>query len=96
MAAQPREDDRVDDNLRRLADLAASPLGEEIDLALAWAQEHGSGGELEIFLHPDDAGPLSGGEYQGCAIRQSIGVERGGVHIFDREAGRYIRRGEQP
>jgi hypothetical protein len=86
----------VDDNLRRLAELMASPLGEEIDLALAWAQEHGSGGELEIFLHPDDAGPVAGGEYEGCPIRQSIGVPLGRVLVFDREAGRYIRRGEQP
>jgi hypothetical protein len=83
----------VDDNLRRLADLAASPLGEEIDAALAWAQEHSSGGDLEIFLHPDDAGPLAGGEYEGCPIQQSIGVLRGHVLIFDRQAGRYIRKG---
>lgn len=86
----------MDDNLRRLAELMASPLGEEIDLALAWAEEHGSGGPLEIFLHPDDAGPVAGGEYEGHPIQQSIGVERGRALIFDHEAGRYIRRGEQP
>jgi hypothetical protein len=86
----------MDDKLRRLADLAASPLGEEIDASLAWAQEHGSGGPLEIFLNPDDAGPLAGGEYEGCPIRQSIGVPPGKALIYDRAAGRYIRRGIRP
>jgi hypothetical protein len=83
------------DRLRALADLAASPLGDEIDNALAWARTRHNGGDFEIFLHPEDAGPLVGGAYQGCPIHQSIGVPRGKVLIFDRATGRYIRNGER-
>lgn len=86
----------MDDKLKRLAEVMAGPLGEEIDASLAWAEEHGTGGELEIFLNPTDAGPLAGGEYEGRPIRQSIGVPRGKALIYDRHAGRYIRRGVQP
>jgi hypothetical protein len=84
-----------DDRLARLADLMAGPLGEAIDTALAWAQEHGEG-PFEIFLHPSDAEPVAGGEYNGHPIRQTIGCPVGQALVFDREAGRYLRKGERP
>lgn len=85
-----------DDRLRALADLMAGPLGEAIDGALAWAQEHTGHSDLEIFLHPTDAEPVAGGEYNGHPIRQTIGCPPGSVLIFDRAAGRYLRKGKRP
>lgn len=85
-----------DDRLRALAALMAGPLGEAIDGALAWAQEHGSGGPFEIFLHPADAEPVAGGTYNGHPIRQTIGCPPGTALIFDRAAGRYLRKGKRP
>lgn len=86
----------MDEAMRRFG---TGPLGQEIHASIQWAQTVTFGGvdSLELFLNPADAdGVPHGVTLYGYQLRRSIGVPPGKCLVFDRQRGRYIRRGEQP
>lgn len=82
----------MDDLFQRLVD---SGMWEEIVHSHAWARTITFRTDYELFLNPADAEGLAGHRILDMPVRQSIGVEHGKCLIFDRQRGKYIRRGEQ-